>query len=408
MKFPQKVWIPLKLNGTGTVAWLLAKFWENGQRLINSSDPILTMTFQRNLTILALALLFGSPIHADTPGFSIEGATPPPKAVPQKNPLISRVAFGSCSKEDKPQPILRKIVEMKPELFIYLGDNVYGDSRDPNVLRQKYSKLGVKDEFQALRRAMPVIATWDDHDYGENDAGREYPLKEKSKEIFLDFWNEPKPSPRRDRPGIHTSHLFTDDKLGKTLQVIILDTRTFRSPLTKAEGKPWKNDYRPHEKPGGTILGDDQWKWLEEQLKQKADLRIICSSIQFSHQYNGWESWTNFPFQRQKMVDLISDTKANGVVFISGDVHWAEISELKTDNCYPLYDVTASGLTEDWDKLEPNNNRIGEAYMDNNFGMIEVDWSTTDPVVTLTTRDITGKVRAQKSFPASTISFPKS
>ena len=109
-------------------------------------------------------------------------AAPTPAPAPAVNATISRIAFGSCSTQDEPQGILRTVLEWKPELFIYMGDNIYGDTRDMRVLQQRYDTLGRRPEFQQLRAAVPLIATWDDHDYGENDAGREYPLKKESKE----------------------------------------------------------------------------------------------------------------------------------------------------------------------------------------------------------------------------------
>ena len=158
----------------------------------------------------------------------------PPASVPAVNPLISRIAFGSCSNQDDPLPILRTVLEWEPDLFIYLGDNIYGDTRDMKLLEAKYAKLGAKKDFQNLRAAVPTIATWDDHDYGDNDAGKEFPFKAESKEIFLKFWNEPTPSPRREHDGVYTRYRFEDTKLGKTLQIILLDTRTFRDqPLRR-------------------------------------------------------------------------------------------------------------------------------------------------------------------------------
>ena len=112
-------------------------------------------------------------------------------------------------------------------------------------------------------------------------------------------------------------------------------------------------------------------------------MRVICTSIQFGHEYNGWESWTNLPRQQQKMIDLVRTTGAQGVMFISGDVHWGEISKRDIEGLYPLYDVTASGLTEEWPNLETNKFRVGEAYRENHFGMIDVDWDQEDPKITL-------------------------
>ena len=329
----------------------------------------------------------------------------PPAPVPAVNPLISRIAFGSCSTQDEPQPILRTVLEWEPELFIYLGDNIYGDTKDMRLLEAKYAQLAAKKDFQNLRAAVPTIATWDDHDYGDNDAGKEFPFKEESKQIFLKFWNEPTPSPRRDHAGIYTSYRFADPASGKTLQIVLLDTRTFRDPPLKSPFGSWKNDYLPDTNPEKTLLGNEQWAWLKDRLQEPADLRIIGSSIQFAHEYNGWESWTNFPLELIKMVDLIKETKADGVVFISGDVHWGELSILQTPDCYPIHDLTASGLNQDWEIVEPNGNRYGDACNEFHFGMLDIDWSGT-PSVQLRIHDMTGRSIVRKTVKLNDLRFP--
>ncbi|WP_300539073.1 alkaline phosphatase D family protein, partial [Sphingosinicella sp.] len=142
---------------------------------------------------------------------------------------LSRIAFGSCAHQDKPQPIWDKVDAFDPQLFLFLGDNIYGDTRDMDVLRAKYAKLAAKPGFQRLRRKTPCLAIWDDHDYGENDAGREYPMKQESKDVFLDFWMEPKDSPRRSRAGNYTSTTIGPE--GRRVQIIMPDNRWFRSGL---------------------------------------------------------------------------------------------------------------------------------------------------------------------------------
>ena len=324
--------------------------------------------------------------------------------------LPQRIAFGSCGHQDKKQPVLRQIVKHRPDLFIYLGDNIYGDTRDMRVLQKKYDKLGAKEEFRELRKNVPVLSVWDDHDYGWNDAGKEYPFKKQSKEIFMDFWKVPKDSARRKHEGIYGSHRFRSGN--RQVQVILLDTRTFRDPLKKnprnlKPGSKFKNAYQPDSDPNKTILGKQQWAWLKKTLSEKADLRIICSSIQFGHQYNGWESWTNLPNEQKRMIDLIRSTGANGVVFISGDVHWGEISKRQYEKLYPIYDVTASGLTQDWHNVEPNKFRVGQAFRKNHFGMIEVDWKKKDPTVRMTVIDVAGKVQVQHTIALSELNFDK-
>ncbi len=325
--------------------------------------------------------------------------------------IPERIAFGSCAKQSKAQPILDRIVAAQPDLMIYLGDNIYGDTIDMKVLAAKYKQLGDKIEFQNLRKHVATLSVWDDHDYGWNDAGKEYSQKEASERIFLDFWRVPNDSPRRKHPGIYGEQVFESG--GRRLQILMLDTRSFRDPLKKNPGfgilpiqSEFKNDYQPDPDPEKTMLGPAQWEWLHTRLKQPADLRIICSSIQFGHQYNGWESWTNLPAQRQRMLDLITETRANGVLFISGDVHWGEISRRDDDIGYPLYDVTASGLTEEWPSVEPNKFRVGEVCRDNHFGVIEIDWTRDDPPVLLKIIDRTGKTRVQHAFPLSQLRHP--
>lgn len=325
-----------------------------------------------------------------------------PDPVQSVEALPTRIAFGSCGHQDKPQPILNTVRKRQPDIFVYLGDNIYGDTRDMKVLRKKYGQLGAKPEFQSLRRNVTILSIWDDHDYGENDAGREYPMKRQSRDVFFDFWRVPENSPRRQRPGIYGAHRFVQGD--RSLQIILLDTRTFRDPLKSnpdplPANSPFKNDYQPDADPNKTLLGEAQWKWLEQQLREPADLRIICSSIQFGHQYNGWESWTNLPNEQERMFRLIDETRANGVVFVSGDVHWGEVSRRDRNNGYPIYDVTASGLTEDWEVVEPNEFRVGDNVVQgNHFGMISIDWERESPPLTMEIIDLDGTSRIRETI----------
>jgi alkaline phosphatase D len=287
-----------------------------------------------------------------------------------------RIAFGSCGHQDKSLSIFENIVSSKPDYFIFLGDNVYLDTRDTSKMRREYNKLKANESFQKLKSSTRILATWDDHDYGENDAGKYYPMKNESKAIFLDFFGEPKNSKRYQRDGIYSSYSIRNKF--KRIQIILLDTRTFRSNLTNFQVGMSKDslfkydlEYIPQQNPDSTILGPEQWLWLEAELRKKADIRIICSSTQFGISYNGYESWANFPNEQEKMLSLIQRTKANGVFFISGDVHYGEFSKLKNQLTYPIYDLTASGLTQSWHFATPNENRIAGPVMENHFGLLD-------------------------------------
>jgi alkaline phosphatase D len=327
--------------------------------------------------------------------------------------LPTSIAFGSCGHQDKPLEIFKTILKHKPQLFIFLGDNIYGDTERMSVLKRKYRKLSKNENFSKLRDSVPIIATWDDHDYGMDDVGKYYPNKAASKKIFLKFFKEPKGSERRRHEGIYTSYSYQDQ--GKTLQIILLDCRTFRNDLLPYNGAlkgdtnyRYHLDYSPYTLDSdSTMLGYTQWEWLKNELLKPADLRIIGSSTQFATQFNGYEAWANFPGEQKRMLELIKETKANGVFFISGDVHYSELSRLTNQDSYPIYDLTCSGLTEEWKFAAPNKYRIGKPVMDNHFGLITIDWFSENPTVQLEVWDKFDTKRILQILPFSDLQSPQ-
>ncbi len=308
---------------------------------------------------------------------------------PQAGRTLTRIAFGSCAKENKDQPVWEAVLAARPDLFIFLGDNVYLDTRDPAVMRAKYAQLAAKPGFQRLRAQAPVLAIWDDHDYGENDAGAEYPMKEEARRQFCDFWGVPAESPRRTRDGIYGAHVF--GPAGRRVQILLPDLRWNRTPIEKLDlagvdydywakvrelkATPVPGPYARNPADAATMLGETQWRWLEDQLSAPAEVRILASSLQVIADFPGWEAWINYVRDHQRLVAALRSRRANGLVCISGDTHYGEISKLDVNTPYPLWDFTSSGLTEVWPVLPPNDRRVGPAWRDRNFGMIEIDWT---------------------------------
>ena len=317
---------------------------------------------------------------------------------------LSRIAFGSCATQARPQPIWNAVVATRPELTLLLGDNIYGDTLDMNVMRAKYAKLAAMPGFQLLRKACPILATWDDHDLGANDAGGDYPKKDESQKVFLDFFGDAADSPRRRRPGVYDSKLFGPE--GKRVQVILLDTRYFRSRLKRKQ--PFKNSdpYEGNTDPTTTILGEAQWRWLGEQLRVPAEVRLLASSIQVVAQDHGFEKWMNFPHERERLYNLIRETKAEGVIILSGDRHLAELSMMDAQLGYPLYDITASGFNQasrSWRPFETNHHRVATMNWGDNFGLITIDWDQPDPRISMQIRDVDGDITIQQKIRLSTI-----
>ncbi|MBC8067670.1 MAG: alkaline phosphatase family protein [Deltaproteobacteria bacterium] len=283
---------------------------------------------------------------------------------------LTRIAFGSCCDQRRSQPIWRTINARNPELFLFIGDNVYADAEHESRLQAAYDELGGSDGFNALRRNTPVMAVWDDHDFGRNDAGSEYPLREASQRIMLDFFGEPAESVRRTRPGIYDAKII--GPVGRRVQIILLDCRYFRDPLLPGGAGPSR--FRPNDDPAATVLGAAQWDWLEQVVREPAELRLMVSSFQLVSAEHPFESWGLFPRERDRLFDLISRTA--GVIVLSGDRHRGELSRIdQPPLSYPLSELTSSSLNLPLPGSEPNRWRIGAQVEDANFGWIEIDWS---------------------------------
>lgn len=322
-----------------------------------------------------------------------------------------KILFGSCSHQDKDMPIFNAINREQADLFIFLGDNIYGDTTNMAELNNKYQKLAANEGFQQLRQQTQTIAIWDDHDYGENDAGLEFSHKEQSKKIMLDFWQEPKNSIRyTQKAGIYTSYLIGEEN--EQVHIIMPDLRWNRTPLNSVDlltynlsRKP-KNmgPYSPVTQANATMLGETQWQWLEQELQKPAKITIIASSLQLLPEFTGWESWANFPKERQRLLDLIEKHQVNGVIIISGDTHWSEVSKVSEALDYPLWEITSSGLTEKWKDVSPNKHRVGHFNHQVNYGEISINWKLDDPSITLRLKDKVGQTLNQHIITLSSIS----
>lgn len=334
-----------------------------------------------HLSLLSLLMLGGLGCETGSVGKpSVLPTSPPDAASTQEFPALdpettlTRIGFGSCLDQNHEHPILDAVRRRDFDLFLMLGDNVYGDVASPTdmtELRQAYEKQAGNPRFDALRRTTPMLATWDDHDYGLSDAGATFSGRHLAEQLFDQFWRIPPGSASRARPGIYEAHMFGPP--GKRVQILLLDTRFFRSDLKKSNDEGRR--YDPDPNPNKTMLGNDQWRWLEAELEKPAELRLLVSSIQVLAEGHGWEAWRTLPKERHRLYEVIQRTGAEGLVILSGDRHRAAIYRRDDVIGYPLYEITSSSLNRpsSWSE-EPGPFRLGRSYPFENFGALSIDW----------------------------------
>lgn len=286
------------------------------------------------------------------------------------------VAFGSCADQDAPQPIWKTIGDNSPDLFLFMGDNIYSNRPEQKPLSDQYWKLARLTDFKKFREKVPLMVIWDDGDYGKKDGGADFDGKENSKKEFLKFWPYVKDSLAFNQGGIYHAKIIGGAKKKQpSLQVIMLDTRYFRSPLkpNPDTSNPLKQ-YVANEDPQATVLGQEQWLWLEEQLKRPADVRLIVSSIQLIPEGHGFEKWANFPKEKEKFLNLLKRLQTKNVFILSGDRHFGIISKQEVKGYGPLWEVTSSSINRAKDLDETDPSYVGTLIKSENFGLANIDW----------------------------------
>ena len=291
------------------------------------------------------------------------------------------IAFGSCNRQDKENILWEAVLKNNPDIWVWGGDNIYSDTDNMEKMKRDYEQQRQQKGYAALANSVTLMGTWDDHDYGINDGGVEFHKKKESQRLFLDFLNAPKDDERRNRAGVYYARSYTTRS--GSVKIIVLDTRYFRTGLTKASDG--KKRYQPNVYGDGTVLGKAQWDWLKRELERsKADFNIIVSSIQILSNQHGFETWGNFPHEVDKLKTLIRTTKAKGVVLLSGDRHLSEFSITGVEGLsYPLIDFTSSGLTHAYTKYtsEPNPYRMGKVVSQISFGLLNINFKTKSIVM---------------------------
>ncbi|WP_281557521.1 alkaline phosphatase D family protein [Thalassomonas sp. RHCl1] len=306
---------------------------------------------------------------------------------------LDTISAGSCFKVKGDMPAaMSRVIAQQPDLFLWLGDNIYADTTDMALMAQKYDDKKQNADYKRFLEAdIPVMATWDDHDFGANNDGKHYPKRAQSQQAFLRHYDVPADDPRfNGQQGIYSAKIA--GPVNETTHVIMLDARYFRSPTFSSYGQC--------EGENSTILGQQQWSWLQAELNKKSEIKIIASGIQVLPPLNrernkssycaygdgkqfdqaisnlqeqdmsgtNYESWAEMPQQREKLLRMaqksMNDGNAKAIIFVSGDQHWGELlqknmpASTEHGGEVALYEVTASGFGQNWPYHIPNPLRL--------------------------------------------------
>ncbi len=277
-------------------------------------------------------------------------------------PARLRVAFGSCPRfeDDRVQPIWAVVERLAPDLFFWIGDNIYGDTPNPDILREQYRRQRDVAGLQPVLHDVSHLAIWDDHDYAMNNQDRRNPIKEEALAVFKEYWANPSYG-LTDLPGVFFSYSYG------AVDFFFLDDRLYRDP-----------DETP-DSAEKTMLGQRQRAWLTAGLKASAaTFKVIVSGSGWSVAKGmGGDSWASFVTERNRLFDFIRDEGIGGVVLLSGDTHVGEVNVIPWSETggYDLYDLVSSPLAQEppdsWLERRPER-RIRPVYFQgSNVGILD-------------------------------------
>ena len=311
------------------------------------------------------------------------------------------MALGSCvfinePKYDRPgkpygggYAIFDRIADLEPDAMLWLGDNVYFREVDwyaRSGMQHRYSHLRATPELQRLLGTCPHYATWDDHDYGPDNSDGSWIHKDWAEQTFSEFWANASTGLPDLGAGITGMFQFHD------VDFFLLDNRTFRVNDD--------NMTQPRQ-----VLGKEQVNWLIQALQySRAPFKVIAIGGQFLSDFADYENMALFPEERDGILERIEKEDIRGVVFLSGDRHSTELSELTLSNGRKVIDYTCSALTSgSYDHSDEANTLRVEGTMVGvrNFGTLAFSGPRKDRVLTIRTYDTSGELLWERQYAAS-------
>ncbi|MFZ4069189.1 MAG: alkaline phosphatase D family protein [Caulobacterales bacterium] len=298
------------------------------------------------------------------------------------SPSAFRVGFGSCARRQRHpvQPIWDALNQAEPDLFFWLGDNIYGDSLERSILLEEYLRQRDVPNCRRFMAGRPQLAIWDDHDFGLNDSDRRNPIRNDALSVFKQVWANPNYG-LPNTPGVFFAHSYGG------VDFFFLDNRFHRDPADAPDTA------------AKTTLGAKQLDWLKTALlASRAPFKLIlCGQPWNDGKKPGSESWSSYTVERADLFAFIARERIGGVVLVSGDTHIGEVNSLphaRYGAGYDLFEFVSSPLAQDCATSYLNYRpieRIRQVYAGgSNAGLIDFDMTGADPTLTFNLLDTQG------------------
>ena len=284
--------------------------------------------------------------------------------------------------------------------MLWLGDNIYYRDSDfepaDEAAARMHRRWAATRSFAPLQRLLRTgqhVAIWDDHDYGPNNANRDFALKATALAHFKDYWA----NPGYGLPDV--AGTFTRVPLGD-VELFLLDDRYHR-------------DDDASEDPARTMLGAAQLEWLKGALRDsRATFKLVANGSRMlsdrpSPEQRGGEGWHNFPAERQAFIDWLTAQRIDGVFFVSGDIHYTHLTERERPGTYPLTELTCSPLTA---RVHPRPFPVrevpGTLVTQRNFCTLAFSGPAGARLLRVSAWDAAGTRLWQAEFPAARLRTP--
>ncbi len=316
------------------------------------------------------------------------------KPAPDFSFLTGSCAYFNEAEFDRPgkpyggdSSIFETMANAPAAFHLWLGDNWYTREVDYATIWGLNYRASVTRQLPVVQKfmaAMPQYAIWDDHDYGPNDAGKSYILKDESRKIFNNYWCNP--TSGEDGKGIYTMINYSD------VDIFLTDDRFFRSEDEIADSIDNKPNVQKE------YFGKMQMEWLKNALTfSKASFKIIATGSQVLNPYSDFECMKKYSAEYYELLNFLSEQKIKGVLFFTGDRHHSEVLKLERPGLYPLYDITSSPYTSGVGKVrgaELNNPlRVrGTLVEEQNFTKVTVTGKRNERVMQIEFIGLKGQV----------------